>query len=449
MILLLVLCCSCFSQAQISIDKDSAMLAIEARIVEPVIPEYEVSITRFGARGDSVTDCKMAFDRAMKHLEKRKGGRLTVPPGVFTVNGPIHFTDHVNLHLAKGAKIRFGDNPENYLPMVLTSWEGTMLYNYSPLIYARDKRDISITGEGVIDGEGHSSWAQWKAIENAGKQLSRDLNHQGTDVEKRNFGEGHYLRPQLLQFLNCKNILLEGVRFEDSPFWCVHMLRSKNITIRGISYHAHNKNNDGIDLEYASDVLIEEVEFDNADDNIAIKAGRDDEGRGNAKMPSQDILIRNNRFKGLHALVIGSEMSAGVQRVFVQDNKASGYLKRGIYFKTNSDRGGYIRDIHISGLDLLEVEDCLFMTANYHGEGDGSYPSKISDISILDVTCLNASNTGIVIEGFNTSKVENVFLENINIQNAKNGLTLTQTKNVQFSEVVIGEKAGTPSAVSH
>lgn len=433
--------------AQISMDRDSAIAAIENRIDLPLLQEYEVSITKFGAKGDSVTDCKRAFDSAMKHLRKKKGGTLLVPSGIYTVNGPIHFTDNVNLHLEKGAKIRFGCDPKDYLPVVLTSWEGTFLYNYSPLIYAHNKRNIAITGEGTIDGEGHGNWAEWKPRENAAKQLSREMNHADLPIEKRIFGAGHFLRPQLVQFIGCRNILLEGVRFEDSPFWCIHLLKSNKIRIRGISYNAHNKNNDGIDLEYSSDVLIEDVEFNNADDNIAIKAGRDYEGRASADMPSENIIVRNCQFKGLHALVIGSEMSAGVRNVFLENNRASGYLKRGIYFKTNSDRGGYIRNIHISDLELLNVEDCIYMTANYHGEGDGSYPSKISDITISNVTCESASNTGIVIEGFETSKVENVFLTDVTIQNAKNGLTLTNTKNVVLNEVVIGEKAGAPSSV--
>lgn len=309
------------------------------------------------------------------------------------------------------------------------------------------KSNISITGEGVIDGEGHKTWAEWKSKENADKLLSREFNHSEKPITERKFGEGHFLRPQLVQFFDCKNILLEGIRFEDSPFWCVHLLRSNNITIRAISYDAHNKNNDGIDLEYSSDVLIENVDFNNADDNIAIKAGRDYEGRSNAKTPSENIIIRNNNFKGLHALVIGSEMSAGVRNVFVEDNQASGYLKRGIYFKTNSDRGGYIKDIFINDLQLGQVEDALFMTANYHGEGGGAFPSKISDITISNVICENVDNTGIVIEGFKGSKVENVLLDSITIKSAKNGLTLTNTKNVEFNEVVIGEKAGTPSSV--
>lgn len=426
--------------------RKAAIKEIVDRIQLPEIPDYEVSILKFGAKGDAVSNNKKAFDRAMSHLQKRKGGKLIVPKGVYTVNGPIHFVSSVNLHLEEGAKIRFGDDPENY-PLVLTSWEGTMLYNYSPLIYGNELENIAISGKGTIDGEGGGAWAAWKQLEDKDKQLSREMNHSGVPIEKRIFGEGHYLRPQLIQFVNSQNILLEDVTIEDSPFWCVHLLRSKSATIRRLKFDAHNFNNDGIDAEYASDILIEEVEFDNGDDNIAIKAGRDHEGRANSATPSENIVIRNNLLKGLHGVVIGSEMSAGVQNIYVENNKASGYLKRGIYFKTNPDRGGFIRNIYINNIELQKVEDCFYITANYHGEGEG-FNSKISDVFISNVNCEEATGTAVVIQGFEQSKVENVKLTNIKVNRTKNATSITNTKNVIFEEVIIGEEATVPTSVS-
>ena len=314
------------------------------------------------------------------------------------------------------------------------------------MIYGEHVTDVTISGKGVIDGEGHGLWNTWKPLEGKGKLLSRDMNHKQTPVKERVFGEGYYLRPQLIQFVNSKNILIEDVTIEDSPFWCVHILKSNSITLRGLKYDAHNKNNDGIDIEHSSNVLIENIDFNNADDNIAIKAGRDDDGR-NSNRPSENIIIRNNRFKGLHALVIGSEMSGGVKNVFVENGEASGYLKRGIYFKTNTDRGGYIKDIHVDNMKFGDVEDAIYMTSNYHGEGSGLYPSKISNISLSNISFENVSNTAIVIEGYPDFKIENVSLNGFNVKSAKNGITLTNTENVTFNEVVIGEKQGVPSAV--
>src|SRR5690606_10785552 len=237
------------------------------------------------------------------------------------------------------------------------------------------------------------------------QQLSRKMNHEGVPVEDRIFGEGHYLRPQLIQFFECRNILIEGITIRNSPFWCVHLLKSENITARKVKFDAFNKNNDGFDPEYAKNVLIEDIDsnnaddnvaiksvhyyesrkvstasdkiiinkdidFNNADDNVDIKAGRDHEGR-KVGTASENIIIRNCRFKGLHGVVIGSEMSAGVQHVYVENCVASGYCKRGVYLKSNPDRGGYIRDIYVNNVAFQGVEDLLFITSHYHGEGEG------------------------------------------------------------------------------
>ncbi|NJW52119.1 glycoside hydrolase family 28 protein [Salinimicrobium oceani] len=435
------------AQAQLSeSERKAAIQEIVDRIQVPVIPEYSVSLTEFGGKGDSVSDNRKAFEKGMQALKKKNGGTLVVPRGVYTVNGPIHFVSSVNLHLEEGAKIRFGSNPEDY-PLVLTSWEGTMLYNYSPLIYGYGLSNVAITGKGTIDGEGGGAWAAWKQLEDKDKQVSRDMNHQGVPLKQRKFGKGHYLRPQMIQFFETENILLEDITIEDAPFWCVHLLKSRSATVRRLKFDAHNFNNDGIDAEYASDILIEEVKFDNGDDNIAIKAGRDNEGRANAATPSENIVIRNNLLKGLHGVVIGSEMSAGVQNVYVENNQAWGYLKRGIYFKTNPDRGGYIRNIHINNIALQTVEDCFYITANYHGEGEG-FNSKISDVFITNVSCEEATGTAVVIQGFEESKVENVKLTNVKVNKTRNATSITNTKNVIFDEVIIGEEATVPTSVS-
>mgnify|MGYP003575596780 FL=1 len=421
--------------------------SIVKRIQLPVIPAYQINVLKLGAKGDSITNNKKVFDKAMALCKKNNGGTIIVPKGIYKINGPIHFVSNVNLKIEKDAKIKFSDNPKDYLPMVLTSWEGTMLYNYSPLIYAENCTNIALTGEGVIDGEGGKTWKTFKAKEGEGKNRSREMNHNSTPISERKFGEGYFLRPQMIQFLNCKNILVENIRIENSPFWCLHLLKSESITIRGISYKSLNHNNDGIDPEYAKDVLIENVNFDNGDDNVAIKAGRDHEGRANTATPSQNIVIRNCNFKGLHGVVIGSEMSAGVRNVFVENCKTAGYLKRGIYLKTNADRGGYIKDVFVRNIKLDEVEDCLYMTANYHGEGKG-FQSDISNVHFSNITCNKASESGIVIQGFPDKKIRNISLKNIEIKSAKNALSNENAENVLMTDVFIGQRAGVPSAVS-
>lgn len=445
--LLILGCCFSFNaEAQLTeTAKQEKIASVIKAITLPGIPDYNITVTKFGAKGNGTTNCKKAFDKALARLTKKGGGTLNVPPGTYLINGPIHLSSNINLHLQEGATLKFGSNPEDY-PLVYTSWEGTFLYNHSPLVYGNNLTNVAITGKGIIDGEAANTWLQWKPLEEKDKLLSRDMNHTSVPVTQRTFGNGHYLRPQLVQLVNCTNVLIEDIRMEDSPFWCLHLLKCNSVTIKGVSYNAHNKNNDGIDLEYTSNVLIEDVVFDNGDDNIAIKAGRDHEGRANAATPSQNIVVRNCKFKGLHALVIGSEMSAGVQNVFVNNCEAYGYLKRGIYFKTNRDRGGYIKNIYIDNIALQKTEDCFYITANYHGEGNG-YNSAISDIFINNVTCEEATGTAVIIQGYETSKVTNVQLKNIKVAKAANGTSITNTNNVVVDNLIIGEEATVPTAV--
>ncbi|WP_426484740.1 glycoside hydrolase family 28 protein [Flavobacterium sp. 2] len=436
---------STFSFAQNSEFPSTKVDSIVKRIQLPVIPYYQINVLKLGAKGDSVTNNKSFFDKAMSLCKKNNGGTIIVPKGIYKINGPIHFVSNVNLKIEKGAKIKFSDNPKDYLPMVLTSWEGTMLYNYSPLIYAYECSNIAITGEGTIDGEGGNIWKSYKAKEEVGKNRSREMNHNNVALNDREFGEGYFLRPQMIQFFNCKNVLVENIRIENSPFWCLHLLKSQSITIRGISYKSLNYNNDGIDPEYSKNILIENVTFNNGDDNVAVKAGRDHEGRANAATPSENIIIRNCNFKGLHGVVIGSEMSAGVQNVFVENCKTIGYLKRGIYLKTNADRGGFIKNVFVRNIQLDEVEDCLYITANYHGEGSG-FQSDISNVHFSDITCNKASESGIVIQGFPNKKIRNISLKNIEIKSAKNALSNENAENVLMTDVFIGKKATVPTA---
>ena len=419
--------------------------SIVKRIQLPVIPSYQINVLKLGAKGDSITNNKAAFDKAMALCKKNNGGTIIVPKGIYKINGPIHFVSNVNLKIEKGAKIKFSDKPEDYLPMVLTSWEGTILYNYSPLIYAYECSNIAITGEGIIDGEGGKTWKSFKAKEGKGKDLSRDMNHNNVALKDRKLGDGYFLRPQMIQFFKCKNILVENIRIENSPFWCLHLLKSESITVRGISYKSLNYNNDGIDPEYAKDVLIENVTFNNGDDNVAIKAGRDHEGRANFETPSENIVIRNCNFKGLHGVVIGSGMSAGVQNVFVENCKTVGYLKRGIYIKTNADRGGFIKNVFVRNIQLDEVEDCLYITANYHGEGKG-YQSDISNVHFSNITCNKATESGIVIQGFPDKKIRNISLRNIEIKEAKNAISNENAENVLMTDVFIGKRASVPTS---
>lgn len=438
--LLIILVCGCTAQ-----NGDITAETIISNITEPLIPEFSVNLIDFGATDDANSDDLPAFQKAITAIENNGGGKIIVPKGNYLLNGPIHLVSNLELHLQKGSHLFFSSNPKHFLPVVKTSWEGTFLYNYSPFIYAYQCSNIAITGEGIIDGQASNTWNNWKKKQEESQLLSREMNHNNTPVIQRVFGEGHFLRPQFIQFFECNTIKVEDITITDSPFWCLHLLKCENAIVRGVHYDAYNYNNDGIDPEYSKNILIENIHFNNSDDNVAIKAGRDNEGRNTAH-GSQNIVVRNCHFKGLHALVIGSEMSAGVQNIFVQNCDYAGKLKRGIYLKSNPDRGGFIKNIFIENIDFGELEDCIYITSFYHNEGKG-HVTKIDNINIKNLTCKRATGTGIVIQGFPTAKVQNVYLSNIRIDSAKNAISFVDTDNIIFKDVVIGEFATPPSYV--
>jgi len=428
-----------------SITNKRSSQEIAESIVPANISKTRIVLTDHGARGDAVTDNKPAFDRAMQYCRENGGGRIVVPAGEYLINGPIHMVDNSSIDLQKGAKLVFGTHADDYLPVVPTSWEGTLLHNYSPLIYAYKVKNVAIIGEGTIDGNGKDGFSRWYDRQKPAQLKSREMNHQDTPMEKRVFGAGHFLRPQLIQFYECENILVEGVTIENSPFWCVHFLKSSNIIARKVKFNAFNKNNDGFDPEYSKNILIEDIDFNNADDNVAIKAGRDHEGRKTG-ITSENIVIRNCRFKGLHGVVIGSEMSAGVEHVYVENCVASGYCKRGIYLKSNPDRGGFIRNVYIDNVRFGEVEDALFITSNYHGEGKG-HETDIHNIFVSNFHCKKASNAGLVIQGFPTKKVRDIHFSTTKIDSCTTGLSFRHTENIVLNDVIIGQEVTVPSAV--
>lgn len=228
----------------------------------------------------------------------------------------------------------------------------------------------------------------------------------------------------------------------------MHLLKSENIICRNLRYDAKLVNNDGIDPECSRNVLIEGVEFNNGDDNVAIKSGRDNDG-WNAKMPSENIIIRNCHFKGLHAVVIGSEMSAGVRNVIVEDCDYAGYCKRGIFIKTNPDRGGFVENVYVKNCCFDEVEDLFYVTSRYAGEGqDNHYFSTIRNIFIDGLKCNNVKQAALVLQGTEAKPVFNIMFNNVDVAKTKIGLSFENVLDVNISSSHIGGKVGTPTTVT-
>ncbi|MEM9895558.1 MAG: glycosyl hydrolase family 28 protein, partial [Bacteroidota bacterium] len=265
--------------------------AILERIIPPTFPDSVFLLTDYGAIGDSVTNSLPAMKRAISACSNAGGGKIIVPHGQFFMDGPIHLKTNVHLYLSKGARIFFTNDYEKYLPAVKVRWEGTVCYNFSPLIYAYQQRNIAITGEGIIDGAAREWSIEWRKVQKPDKKILRQMGNDTIPVHQRVFATGfldldsdgnddgygdgklHYLRPSLVVFYECENILLDGIHLRDSPFWTLHPVFSKNVTIRNIDVYGRVLNDDGIDPDSSEDVLIEGCTVATHDDAISIKAG--------------------------------------------------------------------------------------------------------------------------------------------------------------------------------
>lgn len=397
-----------------------------------------VTITKLGAKPDGVTDCLPAFRRAMTRAAKTPGGlHIVVPAGRYYLRGPLHLVSHVTLELQEGATLLFSPNAEDYLPVVKTSWEGSLCYNYSPMIYGYGLEDVAIIGRGTIDGNCSETFPTWRKDQRADQQLSRQYNHDEVPYEERQFGQGHLLRPHMIQLYECRNFTLEDVMITNSPFWCVHLLRCQNGICRRLRYNAKLVNNDGIDPEMSRDLLMEDICFDNGDDNFAIKAGRDNDGW--AGCATENIVIRRCQFKGLHAVVIGSEMSGGVHHVFVEDCTYGGYVKRGLYIKTNPNRGGTVHDIYMTNCHFGEVEDLVYVTSMYAGEGaDDNHFTDIHNIHVEHLHAQRATNAAIVLQGTEAKPLRDVTLRDVTVDSCRVGYTATNTEDVVLRDCHLG-----------
>lgn len=368
------------------------------RVQAPRIPRRSVSVTDYGAKGDGVTLNSRAFAMAIADLATRGGGRLIVPSGRF-LTGPIELRSNVELHVTAGATLAFSTDPADF-PVVLTRFEGVEMMGLSPLIYAHGQRNIAITGLGVLDGQGSDRhWWSWKGpwkgtVDNgwregmpnqlAARRRLFEMAERRVPVEKRIFGPQDLLRPSFIEPYQCENVLIEGVRLRGAPFWQVHPVLSRNVIVRNLEILGHGPNNDGCDPESCTDVLIENVTFDTGDDCIAIKSGRNEDGRRVA-MPSRNLVIRDCRMREGHGgITIGSEISGGVSNVFAERcTMDSPNLDYAIRFKNNAMRGGVLEGFHYRDIMIGEVKQAVIACDfNYEEGANGGFTPVLRDVTI-------------------------------------------------------------------
>ncbi len=433
--------------------------AFAKSVQRPQFPNQSWTITEFGAVGNDDSDASAAIRAAVDACHKAGGGKVIVPAGRFNT-GPIHLLSNVNLHLQKDAVLAFSTDPQRYLPEVLTRWEGVELMGYSPLVYAFEQENIAVTGEGTLDGcADNDTWWPWKGKTSAAhwridpveytQKPARDKlfadAEAGVPVAERIYAEGAFLRPPFIQPYRCKKVLVEGVTINNSPFWLLNPVLCEDVTISGVTCHSHGPNSDGCDPESCNRVLIEDCLFDTGDDCIALKSGRNADGR-RINEPVQNVLVRNCEMRDGHGgLVIGSEISGGARNIYLENCRMSSpNLERAVRIKTNSMRGGLIEHIRVRNVEVGQVQDAIVVNF-YYEEGDaGQFDPVVRDIQIENLNVAQAIHA-MVIRGFERAPINNFSLKDCHFKQVEKASVVEHVAGLQLDNVTM---AGKPLSVN-
>jgi polygalacturonase len=415
-----------------------------ARIRPPAFPARECRVEGHGCRSDGRSDCTRAFRAALERCHRAGGGRVVVPGGEL-LTGAIHLRSNVELHLPAGATIRFSTDPAAYLPAVFTRWEGMKLMNYSPLVYAFEAENVAITGEGTLDGQADEAhWWPWKDGAGGGPSQRADRERllrqaeQGVPVAQRVYGAGHYLRPPFVQVYLSRNVLIEGVTLRNAPFWVIHPVLSRNVTVRRVKVLSLGPNSDGCDPESSEDVLIEDSLFDTGDDCIAIKAGRNADGRRLAA-PTRNVVVRGCRMRAGHGgITIGSEATGGVSGVWAERNRMSSPdLERGLRIKTNAMRGGVIEDVFLRDVEIGEVRKAAIEIDMLYEEGErGPFPPTVRNVRVERLSVARAPYA-IWVEALERSPVLGLFVSRSRFEGVTVGSRLNGVRDLVLEDVTI------------
>ena len=456
------------------------------RVSRPVIPDYSVDLSDFGAVGDGVTLNTEAFAAAMQHLSDQGGGHLVVPAGLW-LTGPIGILSNCDLHLTDNAVIIFDPDRRHY-PIISTVFEGLDTRRCESPIHAQDAKNISITGSGVIDGNG-DAWrmvkkskmaeGEWARLLASGGVLSEDgktwypdegflkatrmsnMNVPSAPLTEEQWDEiKSFLRPNLVQLRACENVLLEGVTFQNSPCWNVHPLLCKNLIVNRVNIRNpwYSQNGDAIDVDSCENVLIVNSTFDAGDDGICIKSGKDADGRRRAR-PCKNLIVDNcTVFHGHGGFTVGSEMSGGVENIKVSNCRFLG-TDVGLRFKSTRGRGGVVKGIYIDNIYMKDIlaEGVLF-DLFYGGKSavdaaaDGSpivdEPAKpvdettpeFRDIYIRNVYC-NGAARAMFFNGLPEMPVTNINITDCTVT-ADTGIDLRNSQDITFRNVRCFPKSG-------
>lgn len=441
-------------------------------VVRPVIPERKMVITEFGGVGDGITLNTAAFERGIGQLAKLGGGTLVVPAGVW-LTGPLVLCSNLELHLEKGALLLFTTEYDAY-PLVKTVFEGQETWRCQSPVSGKGLKNIAITGEGAINGSGQI-WRPlkrdkvtpgfWKKLVASGgyvkgqrlwlptrksvlgDSLLRIPGYQMT--EKDWYAVKDYLRPVMISLVECENVLLEGVLFENSPGWNIHPLMCEHVIVDGVTIRnpSYAQNGDGLDIESCRNVIVVNSMLDVGDDAICLKSGKDEEGRRRGR-PTENVIVDNCKvFKGHGGFVVGSEMSGGVRNVVVSNCIFLG-TDVGLRFKSCRGRGGVVENIYVNRISMYDIAGEPFLFDLYYGRKEPSAETlAVSEATPvfrnIYVKNLYANRAGraMLINGLPEMNIQNIHIEDAVIQ-AGTGAQISESEGVFFRNLRIFAKEG-------
>ncbi|MCH5347352.1 MAG: glycoside hydrolase family 28 protein [Muribaculaceae bacterium] len=458
-------------------------LPFEMPVVErPVIPDYTVSIKDFGGVNDGKTKNTEAFAKAMAHLAQKGGGHLVVPEGIW-YTGPIVMESNVDLHLMTGSLILFSEDLSDY-PVTPSFWEGNSAHRCQSPLSANGKTNISVTGNGTINGNGNA-WrpvkkmkmtsGQWSALTAGGalgskgdvwypnesvKTVSENLSmvkraEQQPDNKALWDSIHDFLRPVLVGFVSCKNVLLEGPCFENSPAWNIHPMLCENLIINNITVRNpwYAQNGDGLDAESCKNVIVSNCKFDVGDDAICIKSGKDKEGRDRG-VPCENVIIEGcTVYHGHGGFVIGSEMSGGARNISIRNSVFIG-TDCGLRFKSARGRGGVVEKIWVDGIKMVNIDgDAFTFDLYYGGKGEATMmpvteeTPSFRDITVTNTICRGAKRA-MFFNGIPEMPVMNLYVGNSTFD-ADKGAILNYVDTITLDNVTINAVDGDPIETNH
>lgn len=416
-----------------------------------------VDMRHAGAKPDGKTLNTKLINSTIQRLHKAGGGTLFFPAGTY-LTGAIRMESNITLDIEAGATLLFSDNFDHYMPFVDMRYEGVMMKSFSPLIYAVDCENITIKGEGTLDGQGKAWWTEFfRVLVDLKDNGVRDLNKYQPMWDKANDTKSLYadtnqdyigtlqrrfFRPPFIQPVRCKNVRIEGVKIINSPFWTVNPEFCDNVTVKGVTIHnVPSPNTDGINPESCRNVHISDCHISVGDDCITIKSGRDLQGRRMA-VPCENITITNcTMLSGHGGVVIGSEMSGSVRKVTISNCVFDG-TDRGIRLKSTRGRGGVVEAIRVSNIVMSNIsKEAIILDLKYSNMPQEEVSDRtpiFRNIHISGLTGVDV-NTPIYIRGLEESPITDITLRDINIE-SKQKPTFEHCERVKLSDVMVNNE---------